>query len=69
MSPITLESNQIKAVIKEAILELFQENREIVTDALTEIMEDIALERAMAVAEDSELVSREEVFKILESVE
>ena len=59
----------MKALIKQAILELFQENRETVTDALTEILEDIALERAMAEAEDSELVSREEVFKILESAE
>ena len=59
----------MKALIKQAILELFQENRETVTDALTEILEDIALERAMADAEDSELVSREEVFKILESAE
>lgn len=69
MSQITLESNQMKALIKQAILALFQGNRETVTDALTEILEDIALERAIAEAEDSELVSREEVFKILESVE
>ena len=69
MSQTTLESDQMKALIKQAILELFQENRETVTDALTEILEDIALGRAMAEAEDSELVSREAVFKILESVE
>ena len=59
MSQTTLESDQIKALMKQAILELFQENRETVTDALTEILEDIALWRAMADAEDSELVSKE----------
>ena len=59
MSQTTLESDQIKALMKQAILELFQENRETVTDALTEILEDIALGRAMAEAEDSELVSKE----------
>lgn len=59
----------MKTLIKTAILELFAENREAFTDVLTEILEDIALERAMAEAEDSELVSREAVFKILESGE
>ena len=59
MSQTTLESDQIKALMKQAILELFQENRETVTDALSEILEDIALGRAMAEAEDSELVSKE----------
>lgn len=67
MSPITLESEQIKMLLKKAILEIFQENREIFTDVLAEILEEIALERAMAEAENDELVSREEVFKILES--
>ena len=69
MSQITLESDQMKALIKKAVLELFHENKETFTDVLTEILEDIALERAIAESEDSELVSREEVFKILESRE
>jgi hypothetical protein len=59
----------MKALIKKAVLELFHENKETFTDVLTEILEDIALERAIAESEDSELVSREEVFKILESRE
>jgi hypothetical protein len=67
MSSITLESDQIKALIKTAILEIVQENKEILTDILTEILEDIVLERAISEAENSELVSREEVFAILDS--
>jgi len=67
MSQITLQSDQIKSLIKIAILELFQENREIVTDVLTEILEDIALEKAIAEADNDDLVSREEIFEILES--
>ncbi|MFN9174709.1 MAG: hypothetical protein ACK58N_09400 [Synechocystis sp.] len=69
MSQIKLESDQMKELIKKAVLELFHENKETFTDVLTEILEDIALERAIAESEDSELVSREEVFKILESRE
>lgn len=67
MSQITLQSDQIKKLIKIAILELFQENREMVTDVLTEILEDIALEKAIAEADNDDLVSREEIFEILES--
>jgi hypothetical protein len=67
MSSITLESDQIKTLIKIAILEIVQENREILTDILTEVLEDIALEQAISEAENSELVSREEVFAILDS--
>lgn len=67
MSQITLQSDQIKSLIKIAILELFQENREIVTDVLTEILEDIALEKAIAEADNDDFVSREEIFEILES--
>ena len=53
----------MKTVIKMAILELFQENRETFTDILTEILEDIALERAINEADDGELVSREEILE------
>ncbi len=63
MSQIALESDQIKTLIKMAILELFQENKQIFTDFLTEVLEDIALERAIAEADNSELVSRGEVFE------
>jgi len=63
MTQITLESDQMKTVIKMAILELFQENRETFTDILTEILEDIALERAINEADDGELVSREEILE------
>jgi len=66
MTEITLNSDQLKEVLKATILELFQENREEFSKLLSEIIEDIAMERAIQEGEETEPVSREAIFKILE---
>jgi len=66
MAEITLNSDKFKEVIKATILELFQENREEFSQLLSEIIEDIAMERAIQEGEETETVSREAIFKILE---
>ena len=66
MSEITLNQEQLKEIFKNAIVELLSENREEVSDFLSEIIEDIAMERAIAEGEDTELVSRDSIFQILE---
>jgi Asp-tRNA(Asn)/Glu-tRNA(Gln) amidotransferase C subunit len=66
MTEITLNSEQFKEVLKATILELFQENREEFSKLLSEIIEDIAMERAIQEGEETEPVSREAIFKILE---
>jgi hypothetical protein len=59
MTEITLNSDQLKEVLKATLLELFQENREEFSQLLSEIIEDIAIERAIQEGEDTEPVSRE----------
>ncbi|MDB9511376.1 hypothetical protein PN499_09305 [Kamptonema animale CS-326] len=66
MSEITLNPDQLKEILKSAIVELLRENREEVSEFLTEIIEDVAMERAMAEGETTELVSRESIFQLLE---
>jgi uncharacterized protein (DUF2267 family) len=66
MTEITLNSDQLKEVLKATLLELFQENRDEFSKLLSEIIEDIAMERAIQEGEDTERVSREAIFKILE---
>lgn len=66
MSEITLNSDQFKELLKASIIELFQENREEFSKLLSEIIEDIAMERAIQEGEETETVSREAIFKILE---
>ena len=66
MSEITLNQEQLKEIFKTAIVELLSENREEVSDLLSEIIEDIAMERAIMEGEDTELVSRDSIFQLLE---
>jgi hypothetical protein len=66
MSEITLNPDQLKEVLKSAIVELLRENREEVFHLLTEIIEDLAMERAIAEGETTEFTRREAIFQLLE---
>ncbi len=67
MQQITDDKNQLKEVFKQAFAELLQERRDLLYDVFTEVLEDIALATAIKEGEETEVVSREQVFKILES--
>ena len=66
MSSVTLDERQIKDLFKQAVLELFQERRDLLYDLLAEVIEDFALANAIKEGESTETVSRAEVFRILE---
>jgi Asp-tRNA(Asn)/Glu-tRNA(Gln) amidotransferase C subunit len=66
MTEINLDENKLKDIFKLAIMELFEENKEIFYDLLNEIIEDIALEKAIKEGENTETVSKEAIFKILD---
>jgi hypothetical protein len=65
MSETTLNTNELKELLKIAIVEILQEQKEIFTDIITEAMEDIAFVKAIEVGENTEIVSREDIFNIL----
>jgi hypothetical protein len=65
MSETTLNTSQLKDLIKTAIVEILQEQQEIFTDIIIEAMEDIALAKAIEEGENTETVSREAIFEIL----
>jgi hypothetical protein len=67
MSEITLNPDQLKDILKNAIIELIRDNRKEVSEFLAEIIEDVAMEQAIAEGETTELVSRESIFRLLES--
>ncbi|WP_071192131.1 hypothetical protein [Trichormus sp. NMC-1] len=58
MSNLSLEHNQLKQTLKEAIIEIFSENKEEFSAILTEIIKDIALSKAF---EQRELTDRETI--------
>lgn len=67
MQQIIDDKNQLKEVFKQAFAELLQERSDLLYDVFTEVLEDIALANAIKEGEETEIVSREQVFKILES--
>ena len=60
------EVQALKPIIKEVLHDLLLQEREILTDLIYEVMEDIALAKAIEEGIDDENVSREEIFALLE---
>jgi len=67
MSTTLIDEAKLKELLKSAILEILEERKDLVCEVLEEALEDIALARAIEEGEQSELVTRDEVFKALES--
>ncbi|MEH2464505.1 hypothetical protein [Nostoc sp.] len=65
MTEFNLNEEKIKQLFKTALTEVIQEQKEVFADLLAEIIEDIALEKAIKEGEDTETVSREVIFQIL----
>jgi len=64
-----IDDNKIKNLFKQAIIEAMEEKNKAVHDLMMEVMEDLAMVRAIEDGEDSGSVSREEIFDILEGKE
>ena len=62
---VNLDETKIKALFKEALVEVIAENQDLVSSILVDVVEDIGLSRAIAEGKKSETVSREEIFKVL----
>ena len=65
MTTLSLEDKHTKDLMKQALLELFQERRDLFADLFDELIEDVGLGNAMREAESSNVVSIEEVMAIL----
>lgn len=65
MATLSLEDRHTKDLIKQALLELFQERRELFHDLFEELLEDVGLANAMREGETSEVVTEKEVMKAL----
>ncbi|MEH2372429.1 MAG: hypothetical protein V7K15_04975 [Nostoc sp.] len=64
---MNLDEIKLKELLKTAIFEVLQEQKEVLEHLFAQIMEDIALERAIKEGENTETVSREVIFQILDS--
>ena len=66
MSSITIDDNELKALLKQALIELLQEKNELLHDALVEVLEEIALVRAIQEGQASPVVDKTRVLEALE---
>ncbi len=64
-----IEEAKIKALLKEALVEVIEENQDKFSSILIEALEDIGLSRAIEEGEQSTTVSREEIFEVLSQEE
>jgi hypothetical protein len=67
MSSISVEEMHLKDLLKEAILELMQERRDELEEIFAEVIEDLALARAIEEGESTETVTKAEVLQALET--
>lgn len=61
-----LDETRIKELIKLAFVELLQERKDLFYNLVAEVVEDVALARAIEEGEQTPEVSRKEVFRALE---
>jgi hypothetical protein len=67
MVAASLSETQLKDVLKAALIEVLEERSDLLRDVLAEVMEDVALGRAIQEGETSGEVSRDEVLRALEA--
>ncbi|MEL6158565.1 MAG: hypothetical protein AAFQ40_08435 [Cyanobacteria bacterium J06623_5] len=69
MSSTSLSETQLKSLMKDAILDIFQERRDLFQELITEALKDIDLTKAIDEGKDSLSVDRETIFAILDQSE
>ena len=65
MSMATFDEEKLRELMKSALIEALEERGDFVREIVAEVIEDIALARAIEQGLESEPISRNEVFAIL----
>jgi hypothetical protein len=63
----SINEAQLKDALKLALVEVLEERSDLLRDVLAEVLEEVALVRAIQEGEASDPVSRDEVFRALET--
>jgi hypothetical protein len=66
MSSITIDSDELKTLLKQALIELLTEKNGILIGALTEAIEEIGLVKAIKEGQASPIIDEARVFEALE---
>ena len=65
----SVDHDQLKEILKEALIEVLEERRDLIQGLVEEALEDVALARAIEEGEGTDTVSRDEVFKLMKEQE
>lgn len=66
MMTTLVERNELKGLLKESLIELLEERREVFYDLIVEVFEDVAMVKAIQEGQNTPSVPRAEIFAILE---
>jgi hypothetical protein len=61
-----LEAQDLRLLLKELLREMFTQERDLLAELIYEVMEDVAMAKAIAEGKNSENVGRDEIFALLE---
>jgi len=62
---LTLNDDQTKALLKEVLVEMLQQQREVFYELILEALEDVGLAKAIEEGEETEFVEESEIQEIL----
>jgi len=66
MKQAVIDEIRLKELFKMALIEVFEEQKNLLYELVSEVIEDIAFVNAIKEGEVTESVSRDEVFSVLE---
>ncbi len=65
MTNVTLDEKKFKTLLKETLIELFEERQDLFSSIIIEALEDIGLANAIREGREDDFVGREEIDSIL----
>ncbi|MDR3555357.1 MAG: hypothetical protein P4L55_11425 [Syntrophobacteraceae bacterium] len=63
---ICIDEGRLKQLVKEAVFEALKDQRQFIYDVLAEVVEDMALVRAIKEGENTGTVDKERIFDVLD---
>jgi hypothetical protein len=64
-----LDESRLKQILKEALIEAIEEKKDVFHELIVEAIEDIGMINAIREGQNTETVSKQEIFDILEGQE
>jgi hypothetical protein len=66
MATAALDEKRLRGIVKDALVDAFKENRELMQGIVEEALEEIAMAKAIEQGLKTKSVSRQKVFSMLE---